>query len=138
MPVSGISSWESMATAQKNFRRLMRWLKNRDDIEITTFEDLMTLYSHQKDFMTRQEIEAMAKDTVTRSAILPGEDFSPAEAFLGIVESLLAYQAKHSLPERLPIKIRPFGPPGMPESRPGTARVSRDLVFELAQQGLVL
>ncbi|MCK7462279.1 MAG: hypothetical protein MZU84_09520 [Sphingobacterium sp.] len=29
-----------MATAQKNFRRMMRWLKGRDDIEITTYREL--------------------------------------------------------------------------------------------------
>ncbi len=47
---------ETMATAQKNFRRMMRWLKARDDIEITTYRRLMDIYGGQKDTMTRDEL----------------------------------------------------------------------------------
>jgi hypothetical protein len=123
---------ETMVTAQKNFRRLMRWLKSRDDIEITTFRDLMALYSHQRDIMTRKDLLEMADVSVKRKTILPGEYFSPAEAFYGLVRSILEYQTNGSLPERLNVEARPFGPLKMPESQPEISRVSLIEVYELA------
>ena len=51
---------ETMATAQKNFRRMMRWLKSRNDIEITTYRALMDVYSDQKETMTRKDLRTIA------------------------------------------------------------------------------
>lgn len=52
---------ESMSTAQKNFRRMMQYLKSRDDIEITTFRSLMELYAHQKEMLTTKSWEKSRK-----------------------------------------------------------------------------
>ena len=123
---------ETMAAARKNFRRLIRWLRSRDDIEITTFRDLMALYSHQKETIKRDDLLEMAELTVKRDTILPGEDVSPAEAFFGLVRSILEYQEGGSLPESLSIETRPFGPLDMPVSRPEITRVSLEEVYGLA------
>jgi peptidoglycan/xylan/chitin deacetylase (PgdA/CDA1 family) len=124
---------ETMATARKNFRRLMRWLKSRNDIEITTFRELMMLYSHQKDTITRDDLLEMADSTMKRNSILPGEYFSPAEAFHGLARSLLEYPANGSLPASLKIDTRPFGPMDMPVSRPEASRVDLEEVYGLAK-----
>ncbi|MCJ7682353.1 MAG: hypothetical protein MUP70_16620 [Candidatus Aminicenantes bacterium] len=124
---------ESMKTAQKNFRRLMRWLKNRDDIEITTFRSLMRLYSFQKEVMSEEELRDIAGAVVKQKTILPSEYFSPAEAFAGLAGSILDFRESGSLPQNLQIKIRPFGPLEMPVTRPEISHVSLDEVYELAE-----
>lgn len=122
---------ESMKTAQKNFRRLMQFLKNRDDIEITTFRSLMDVYSVQKEFLTSGELRGIANDTLKRRTIVPGEYFSAAEAFAGLAKAILDYQAHGSLPQSLKV-IRPYGPPEMPVSQPEISRVPFKDVPELA------
>jgi peptidoglycan/xylan/chitin deacetylase (PgdA/CDA1 family) len=124
---------ESMKTAQKNFRRLMQYLKSRDDIEITTFRSLMDVYSSQKEFLTAGELREIADDTLERRTIVPGEYFSAAEAFAGFVKAILDYQADGSLPQNLKV-IRPYGPPEMPVSQPEISRVPFKDVHELARK----
>jgi len=124
---------ESMKTAQKNFRRMVQYLKSRDDIEITTFRSLMDVYSSQKEFLTAGELREIADDTLERRTIVPGEYFSAAEAFAGFVKAILDYQADGSLPQNLKV-IRPYGPPEMPVSQPEISRVPFKDVSELARK----
>lgn len=124
---------KSMKTAQKNFRRLLRWLKSRDDIEITTFRDLMRLYANQKEVITREEIRSISKDTLNQKTILPSDYFSPAEIFYALVRSIHAYQENGSLPENTSINIRPFGPLEMPEEHSEISCISLDEVYKLAK-----
>ena len=49
-----------MVTARKNFRRMMRWLKAQNDIEITTYRKLMDVYLVQKEQMTREDLRTIA------------------------------------------------------------------------------
>ena len=123
---------ESMKTAQKNFRRLMQYLKNRDDIEITTFGSLMALYSSQKEILTAQELRAIAENTLQKKTIVPSESFSPAEALAGLAKSITDYRNGGSLSEDLKV-IRPLGPPEMPVAQPEVSRVALREVYELAE-----
>jgi peptidoglycan/xylan/chitin deacetylase (PgdA/CDA1 family) len=122
---------ESMPTAQKNFRRLMRYLKSRDDIEITTFGSLMDLYSEQKESLGRKELRKIAKRCLETRALSPSEAVSPAEAFAGFVQSIVAYRDDGSLPKTLNL-THPLGPREMPDFRPEIARVTLEEIFELA------
>jgi peptidoglycan/xylan/chitin deacetylase (PgdA/CDA1 family) len=124
---------ESMPTAQKNFRRLVRYLKSRDDIEITTFGSLMGLYSAQKEFVSREELRKIAESCLETRALSPSADISPAEAFAGLAQSLISYNAGGSLPKAVKV-IHALGPPEMPDSRPGIARVTPAEIFDLARQ----
>jgi len=123
---------ETMATAQRNFRRLMRWLKGRDDIEITTYRELMDVYSAQKETMTRQELRAIAAAALNTKALAPTADFSPAEAFSGLARAIVAHRENGVLPESLDA-IRPLGPLEMPMARPGTARTGLEEAYALAR-----
>lgn len=122
---------ETMVTAQKNFRRVMRWLKSRDDIEITTYRALMDVYGAQKETMTRQELRAIASAALDAKALAPTADFSPADAFSGLARSLAGYRERGDLPQSLDT-LHPLGPLETPPARPGDTDVARDDVFALA------
>jgi peptidoglycan/xylan/chitin deacetylase (PgdA/CDA1 family) len=122
---------EAMATAQKNFRRMMKYLKGRDDIEITTYRALVDLYSQQEESITAEELADMATAAVKTKTLAPSDKFSPAEAFAGLARSIVAF----AKPGTLPRSVRtghPLGPLRMPPERPGTARVTSEDVYRLA------
>jgi hypothetical protein len=123
----------AMETARKNFRRLVRWLKSRDDIEITTFRSLMGRFSGQKDTLTGAELDVLAAAALKTGALLPSEDFSPAEAFAGLAESIAAFETNGVLPGEVKV-VHPFGPAGMPETRPGVSRLGPADVYRLAKE----
>jgi len=122
---------ETMATAQKNFRRMMRWLKGRDDIEITTYRKLMEIYGGQKETVTRAELQEWAEGTLEGKALVPTADFSPAEAFAGLAGAIARYRADGEIPSNVRT-VHPLGPAEMPPARPGTGRVTLDDVLQLA------
>ena len=123
---------ETMATAQKNFRRMMRWLKERDDIEITTYRRLMDVYGRQKETLSRDELRAIAAEALAAKALAPSEDFSPAEAFSGLARAIAAYGKDGKLPADL-ATIHALGPTEMPPAQPGIRRVGLGEIFELAR-----
>jgi len=122
---------ESMKTAQKNFRRLVRYLKNRDDVELTTFRSLMNLYAYQKESITKKELREIAEKTLQKKTFLANEFFSPAESFAGFAKSIMDYQQNESLPRSVKTD-RPLGPWAMPISEPEISRVTLEEVSELA------
>lgn len=123
---------ETMVTAQKNFRRMMRWLKSRDDIKITTYRTLMDVYSRQKEIMTRNEIRAIAIEALEAKALAPSEDFSPAEAFAGLARAIVSYQENGALPRSMDT-THPLGPMEMPPAQPEIRRVKLEDVYALAR-----
>lgn len=123
---------ESMQIAQKNFRRLMKFLKNQKGIEITTYSDLMKRFGHQKEEVSKAELQRIAECAVRENSFFPSEFFSPAEAFDGFARSILDYQILGSLPPGLKINHRPLGPRQMPEKQPEIALVTLSEVYDLA------
>lgn len=128
---------ETMATAQKNFRRMMRWLKGRDDIEITNYRALMDVYSGQKETMTREEIRAVAAVTLETKVLAPTDAFSPAEVFAGLARAIIDYQETGTLPLSLGA-ARPLGPTEMPSPQPEIARLKLEDVYGLAREADML
>jgi len=126
---------ESMATAQKNFRRLVRWLKSRDDIEITTFRALMGHFSRQKETIAAAELGDMAAMALKTKTLSPSADFSPAEAFAGLAESIAVFHERGALPGELKT-VRPFGPPEMPEAGTPRVRLGLNEIFGLAEKAI--
>jgi len=104
---------ETMATARKNFRRMMRWLKGRDDIEITNYRELLKIYGQQKEEITRGDLRAAAQEALRTRKLAPAEDLSPAEIFAGLAGALAAYGDAGSLPASR-AAAHPLGPPEMP------------------------
>ncbi|MBN2265486.1 MAG: hypothetical protein JW775_06705, partial [Candidatus Aminicenantes bacterium] len=122
---------ETMAPARANFRRMMRWLKGRDDIEITTYRALMKVYARQKGTITREEMRDWARATLERGSLAPTADFSPAEAWAGLAGAIAGFGRDGKLPASLPA-VRPFGPAEMPPAEPGPGRISLDGAIALA------
>jgi peptidoglycan/xylan/chitin deacetylase (PgdA/CDA1 family) len=123
---------ETMVTARKNFRRMMRWLKGRDDIEITTYRELMDVYGRQKETMSRDDLRDTARRTLREKTLAPTDDFSPAEIFAGLAEALAEYATDRVLREER-ATVHPLGPLEMPPAEPGTGRVDFDGALALAQ-----
>lgn len=126
---------ESMKTAQKNFRRLVQYLKSLENVELTTFGSLMKRYSSQKEFMTKKELIEIAQRTIEEKAISFGKYFSPAEVFVGLVESILNYQSINSLPTNIK-RNSILGPIEMPNSEPEISSLTLDEVYDLAQKAI--
>jgi len=129
---------ETMATARENFRRMMRWLKGRDDIEIATYRELMDVFGGQKETMTREELRAIAAASLAAKALAPTADFSPAEAFAGLVRAIGVQEDSGELPESLST-VHPLGPAGRPPERPSdgvpaTGSLSLEAVRALARE----
>jgi peptidoglycan/xylan/chitin deacetylase (PgdA/CDA1 family) len=125
----------SMAAARKNFRRLVKYLKSRSDIEVTTFGNLMSLYADQKEILTRDELIEIARQTLKGSALFMSEYVSPAEALAGLAESIIDYRREGGLAKTVKT-IHPLGPPEIPGSVPETARVTIEDVYGLADAAL--
>ncbi len=122
---------ESMKTAQKNFRRLIQYLKNRDDIELTTYRDLMERFSYQKDVIDKDELELLTSRVLKEKKMVTDDLFSAAELFSALAESLSQYQADQELPVQLKV-IRPFGPLEMPPGNPEVDRIPANSVLALS------
>jgi peptidoglycan/xylan/chitin deacetylase (PgdA/CDA1 family) len=126
---------ETMVTAQKNFRRMMRWLKSREDIEITNYRVLMDVYSRQKETVTREELRDMANRVLREKTLSPTADFSPAEAFAGLAGAIAGSRKNGRLPPSL-TTVHPLGPMEMPPAQPGEGQVTLEGAFALAQQAI--
>jgi peptidoglycan/xylan/chitin deacetylase (PgdA/CDA1 family) len=124
---------ETMATAQKNFRRMMRFLKGRDDVEITTYRELMDIYGAQKGTLTREELRAITAAALETRVLAPTEDFSPAEAFAGLALAIMGYRQGGGLPQLLRTD-HPLGPMEMPPMQPEITRLKLEDVYGLARE----
>jgi hypothetical protein len=122
---------ESMNTAQNNFRRLIQYLKKRDDIELTTFRELTGRFSYQKDVISQEELGKLATSLLEEKKVVADDHFSAAEVFAALVESLHKYHADHELPMQVKIQ-RPFGPLEMPAIHPEIDLVPVGGILELS------
>jgi hypothetical protein len=122
---------ESMKTAQKNFRRLIQYLNDRDDIELTTFRELTERFSYRMDVISKEELGLLAARILKENKVVTDELFSAAEVFSALVESLDHYHAEQELPMQVKIR-RPFGPLEMPASNPEIEMIPVNGLFELS------
>jgi peptidoglycan/xylan/chitin deacetylase (PgdA/CDA1 family) len=124
---------ETMGTARKNFRRMMRWLGDRDDIEITTYRALMDVYGNQRETITRHDLREMAGRALREKALAPSDDFSPAEAFAGLAGAIAAAGQGGALPDGQ-ATVHALGPKERPLLRPETRRVTYGEALALARE----
>ncbi|NOY36311.1 MAG: hypothetical protein GXO83_01900 [Chlorobi bacterium] len=126
---------ETMKTAQKNFRRLIRYMKGRDDIELTTYREMKKLYGNQKIGISAEKLGAVADRILAENAVVTDEYYSPAEIFTALAEALSTYGKTGKLPENLTVR-RPFGPLTMPAENPGITTAGKNEVLTLASSAL--
>jgi hypothetical protein len=126
---------ESMATARKNFRRLMRFLKERRDIEITTFTDLTQKFSYQRETISQTTLAQIAARIVEENKIVIDDFYSPAEVFSALVEFISEFQKSDHVPEAVK-RCSPFGPVQKPLVQPEIEKISRAQAFRLAGEAL--
>ncbi len=123
----------SMQTAQKNFRSLMQYLKGRDDIELTTFADLMQRYSFQRPDISRRELGRIVEKIREENRIVIDAYYSAGEIFDGVVEYLAQYKESGELPGAVD-RFSPFGPLQMPPVQPEIDEITLGQALSLAQE----
>lgn len=122
---------ESMETAQKNFRRLIRYLKGRDDIELTTYRELVERFAFQVDKISKDELRKIAERVLDENRVVIEELYSPAEIFAAFCVALNQFEAEGELPAEVAIR-RPFGPLEMPAKEPEFDQISVKGIFDLS------
>jgi peptidoglycan/xylan/chitin deacetylase (PgdA/CDA1 family) len=126
---------ETMMTARENFRRLIRFLKKRQNITITTFSDAMRIFSHQKESITQAKLAEIALRILAEKKVVIDEYYSPAEVFSSLIASIIECQNTGILPAEVK-RMNPFGPRQMPPVHPEIDLASRAQVFDLAREAL--
>lgn len=124
---------ESMETAKKNFRRLVRYLAGRDDIELTTFRELAERFSWQPDTITSADLGRIARKILDEQRVVIDDHYSPAEIFAALCDALVHYRDSRAIPATIRIR-RPLGPMEMPPDARDIDSLSADDVLQLAQQ----
>lgn len=122
---------ESMVTAQKNFKRLMQFLKDQDYVELTTISELMERYSYQPDDITKKDLIRIAGKIVSERQVVYDDYYSPSEVFSALANSLQEYSQQGKLPGKLN-RDSPLGPMAMPPEVSEISSVSLPQVYELA------
>jgi hypothetical protein len=121
-----------METAKKNFKRMMEFLKSQDYIEITTFNDLMERFSHQKDFITKQDLKNYAEAVLEKQQVIYDPYFSPAEMMQALTGSLEDFISTGKLPAKI-ARMSPLGPMELPETSPDISMITNDQAKVLAR-----
>jgi hypothetical protein len=127
---------ESMATARKNFKRLMQFLKdleNQGQIRITTYRDLMERFSYQPEHLGKSDLVRVSEKLSTMGHIGYDDLYSPAEIFAGLAQSLVEFQESGKVPGKL-LRRSPLGPMDMPPATPGISMISLDDALSLAAE----
>jgi hypothetical protein len=122
---------ESMLTAQKNFKRLMQFLKDQEGIEVVTISELMEKFSYQPDFISRKDLLRIADKVASVEQVVYDDVYAPSEVFAALTQSLLEYRQSGKIPGKLN-REAPLGPMEMPPETTEISMVSMEQVFELA------
>ncbi|MGW8316661.1 MAG: hypothetical protein ACWGNV_13750 [Bacteroidales bacterium] len=125
---------ESMETAKKNFRRLVRYLRDRDDIELTTFRELARRYAYQREEINADELAEIAARVLDDEKVVIDEYYSPAEIFCALADAICQAGSENSIPPTVEIR-RPLGPLETPPQEPEIRQVPSDEVIRLAREG---
>jgi hypothetical protein len=126
---------ESMVTAQKNFKRLMQFLKDQESIEVVTIGDLMERFSYEPEFISRKDLLRIAGEITLAGQVVYDDVYSPAEVLTALAQSLQEYSRTGKIPGKLQ-RESPLGPMSVPPETPGVSSLSTELVLELASLAL--
>ncbi|RLI12544.1 hypothetical protein DRO35_02840 [Candidatus Bathyarchaeota archaeon] len=117
-----------MEIARRNFRRLVKFLKENPLVQIRTIKDLLRIYSYQPEYISMRDLLDIAVKILERNDILVDQRFSPAETLVAMAASILLYDSAGKLPEK--VKRRDvIGPVETPLEKPEASYISwKDLV----------
>jgi len=124
---------ESMHTARKNFRRLMQFLKDRPDIELTDFSRLMQIFSYQREEVDSNRLVEIARRILDQKEVVIDDLYSPAETFAALARMIDAYAESGVLPSHVE-RMSPYGPVRMPVTETALNAVTPEQAFSLAKK----
>ena len=106
-------------------------LKNRDDIELTTYRALTKRFAYQKEKISDKELRLIAGRILRENKVVIDDYYSPAEIFAALSHALSDYSVEKKLPDEIAIR-RPFGPLRMPVEDPEVKHIPVMGVFDLS------
>ena len=109
----------------------MQFLKDQENIEITTYSDLMERFSYQPDQIGKSDLRRVAEELTSTGQIVYDDLYSPAEVFAGLAQSLLEFGESGKVPGKLN-RESPLGPMAMPPASPGVSSLTLDQALSLA------
>ena len=128
---------ETMVTARKNFKRLMQFLKDQENIEVCTISELMERFSYQPDYINRRDLMRIAEKITLSAQVVYDDVYSPAEVFAALAQSLQEYNQTGKIPGKIQ-RESPLGPMLMPPEVAGISMVSMEEVFELTAASMAV
>jgi len=124
---------ESMKTVYKNFRKLLKFLKAQEYIELTTYSEIMKAFSYQKEQITSDELTKISEKVLKDKQMDFQDDYSWAEIFYALAFSISNSKNNGVLPEVVSL-VRPYGPVNTPHVNTDAIELTNDQVWNLASQ----
>jgi hypothetical protein len=120
-----------VARALTNFRQVVRYLRDAPGLEPTTVRDVTRRYGVQARTIDAAELTSLASRALDEHQIVLGASLGPAEALLGMAESISQYSRYGQLLAAIP-RRDVLGPLASPPLAPATLTLGVDEVIALA------
>jgi peptidoglycan/xylan/chitin deacetylase (PgdA/CDA1 family) len=133
---------EEIQRSLKNFRRIVRFIRDDERLNPILVRDMMEKYGTQPDQVTHSELIAAATEIKAKRQILLHPRFSPAEITVAMASMVVRFADCESLPDSV-TRIDVLGPTRSPIEWPEARRISwfefvsrvRDLLDHVSQTG---
>ncbi|MGQ9629704.1 MAG: hypothetical protein ACUVXI_05215 [bacterium] len=119
----------TLALAYENFRRLVRTITHHPGIEVKTIRELNRIFGNQSGKIDRKDLGRYACRILERGEVCVEKEFSPAEIFRFLLESILAWVDRGELPASLNA-VEIMGPDCISEGEQGEETVSWESFLE--------
>jgi hypothetical protein len=128
-PSPGLRTLGEMELVRRNFRRLVRFIRNHPQLNVITLPEAVAKFGRFPTEIGRVDLFAAAQRACLLDEVVIEERYSSAEVLMGFAEALLLFAREGHLPESLPRSevLGPLQDPLIVPEEPG----------ELGWQGLL-
>lgn len=121
-----------IACALNNFRRLVRYLRDTEGLELTTVQDVYRRYGTQVDATSRHELSDLANRACGEHRIPISPRLSAAESLLGFAHAITHFAERGRIPDAVECQTM-LGPLEMPPLAPELPRLDLSQIQGLAR-----
>jgi hypothetical protein len=124
---------EQVKTLLANFRRLVRWIRHDQRVNVMTVPELVQKYGKQPASLSREELADAAREIIAGDEILIHPRFSPAEILVGLAHTLV-FSADHNQLPTYVSRDDVLGPTCNPIWIPELQGCTQQTLVQLARQ----